>query len=123
MALTLPNIPMAYSPTFSEEPRRRVVSFGDGYSLRSLDGLNAVTTKVSVQWRAIKVIEMQILRNFFLVHQGVQYFLWTPTSYSLAAKWVCPQYSWSPVKDSPSDGGTPRYWDFDANFEQVHDLA
>ena len=117
MAMTLPNIPMAYSPNFSEEPRRRVVSFGDGYSLRSSDGLNVVTTKVSVQWRSRSLIEMQILRNFFAVHQGVGYFLWTPTGYSNVQKWVCPQYSWSPVKDAPG------YWDFDANFEQVHDLA
>jgi|SRR5690349_65926 len=117
MALTLPSIPLAYSPSFQEEPRRRVVSFQDGYSLRSLDGLNAITTKVSVQWRARSTQEMQTLRNFFATHQGVTWFWWVPTGYSTAQKWVCPQYSWTPVKDVPGR------WDIDASFEQVHDLG
>lgn len=117
MAQTLPGIPIAYSPTFREEPRRRVVSFGDGYSLRSLDGLNAITMRASLQWRARPTQDMAGLRDFFRAHQGVHWFWWTPPGQSGALRWVCPQYSWTPVRDAPG------YWDVDADLEQVHDLG
>src|SRR5687767_7867132 len=118
MALTLPGIPLAYSPQFSEAPRTRHVSFQDGYSLRSPDGLNTRSTKVTLRWRARPAQDMRELRNFFAVHNGAAWFWWTPTGYSHNEKWICREYSWSPVED-----GRGEYWDFDATLEQVHDLA
>lgn len=117
MALTLPAIPMAYSPQMSVQPRVRSVSFGDGYSLRSPDGLNTIALKASVNWRARTQAEMAQLAGFFDAHGGASWFWWTPPGRGSASKFICPSYSWTPVRDAPG-----RY-DIDAEFQQVHDLA
>lgn len=121
MAMTLPNIPMAYSPSFSDEMRVRRVQFGDGYSLRSEDGLNPLNTKVNAVWRSIQEQEMRTLKNFFEVHKGAYWFWWIPTGYSTQKKFICSSWTYEPVKDARV--GLAYYWDFNASFELVHDIG
>lgn len=121
MALTLPNIPMAYSPSFSEEPRVRKVQFGDGYAVRSQDGLNPIQTKVSATWKSLSNSDRITLINFFRAHTGTIWFYWTPTGLTVPLKWIATSYSYSPVADSLTALG--HRWDLDASFEQVYDLS
>lgn len=54
----IPDVPVARE----DEVRMRVAQFGDGYQQRTLDGINAISTKFSLQWvnRKSDVIEAMI---------------------------------------------------------------
>ena len=115
-ASTLPNVPIAFSPQFSEEPRTREVKFGDGYSLRTPDGLNTVSQKVTIPWRSRSLVEKETLVSFFRLNSGTFFFYWQPFGERLARKWICKSYSWEPVD------GAALYWNITATLEEVHDL-
>ncbi len=117
MANTLPGVPIAFSPQFSEEPRSREVKFGDGYSLRSPDGLNPVSQKVTIPWRSRSLAEKEYLVTFLRSHLATYYFYWTPFGENQPRKWICKSYSWEPVD------GASQYWNITANLEEVHDLT
>lgn len=120
MAETLPPIPMAFSPSFSEEPRVRRVKFGDGYEARVGDGLNRTAMQVTVPWKNRTHPELAVLMDFFRRHDGRRWFFYTPHGESAARKFVCPKWSYS--RSSNSSITSPRF-DIDASFYQVFDLV
>lgn len=119
MAETLPPIPMAFSPTFSEEPRVRRVKFGDGYEARVGDGLNQIQMTVSIPWKNRSHQEMAILMDFFRRHGGKNWFFYTPHGESRARKFVCSKYNYSRATNSSI---TRPLWDINADFYEVFDL-
>lgn len=119
MAETLPDIPMAFSPTFSEEPRVSRVKFGDGYEARIGTGLNRTSMQVSAVWKARTHHEMAILMDFFRRHDGRHWFWYLPHAEANRRKFVCPKWSFSRATNSQPNA--PRF-DVNAEFYQVFDL-
>lgn len=120
MAEFLPNIPMAFSPNFSEEPRVRRVKFGDGYEARVADGLNRTAMQISVPWKNRTHQELLTLMDFFRRHDGRHWFFYTPHGEGIRRKFVCSKWSYS--RSSNSSVLSPRF-DIDATFYQVFDLV
>jgi phage-related protein len=120
MAETLPNIPIAFAPTYSEEPRVRRVRFGDGYEARILDGLHPVSMTTSIPWKNRSHDERNILVDFFRRHGGVRWFWWTPINDNIQRKFVCPKWTSTRANDSPVY--RPRF-DIQAEFYEVFDLV
>lgn len=119
MAETLPPIPVAFSPQVSEEPRVRVVKFGDGYESRVPDGLNTQPVKLSMPWKNRTHQECAILLDFFRRHGATRWFLHTVHGESSPRKFVCSKWNWS--RSSNSSITSPRF-DIDAEFREVFDL-
>lgn len=118
MALfTLHAVPMAFSPEMSEEPSIREVRFDDGYVARSKNGLNPLTQRWTIPFRARTFDEMWSLMTFFRSHGGVVPFLWTPPGEPAAKRFVCKRWS-----RNQTDGAANRF-DISAEFEEDHGLA
>lgn len=69
---TLPWCPQP-SYTVEEEPRRKVLNFGDGYQQRLEDGINPLLRKYSVTFK-VNNSEAVRFRNFMKEHGGVRAF-------------------------------------------------
>lgn len=69
--------------------KRRVntAEFGDGYSQRSGDGLNASPRTYLAAWDAILASEAEVYEAFFDAHK-VTMFLWTPPLESAQRRWI-----------------------------------
>ncbi len=120
MAEDLPSIPMAFSPSVSEEPRVRRIKFGDGYEARVLDGLNPISMTTTIPWKNRTKLEATVLVDFFRRHGGHRWFWWVPPNEVARRKFVCPQWTLTRSTDSPAH--SPRY-DLSAQFYEVHDLG
>lgn len=90
------------------------ISFGDGYSQRTADGLNAIKDVVSVVWDMIDLDPKNEIVDFFVSHAGYKAFLWTPPGGDTEKKWICKQWGVDPV---PTDLFTVT-----AEIEEVFDL-
>ncbi|MGR4927268.1 phage tail protein [Bradyrhizobium sp. CAR08] len=78
----------------SKEGTRRAVKrrvntaqFGDGYSQRSGDGLNASPRTFTASWSALAAAEAQVYEDFFDAHKSTP-FLWTPPLEVAQRKWI-----------------------------------
>lgn len=120
MAENIPPIPMAFAPTFSEEPRVRRVKFGDGYEARISDGLNTVAMTTTLTWENRTHQEMAILMDFFRRHQGTTWWWMVPHGESAPRKFVCSK--WSHQRASNSSITSPRF-NISADVYQVFDLG
>ena len=120
MAETLPNIPMAFAPVFSEEPRVRRVKFGDGYEARIIDGLNFMRITATLPWENRSYVEMITLIEFFRRHRGDHWFWYTVHGESNPKKFVCPKWTQQRSQNSSITG--PRF-DISAEIYQVFDLV
>ncbi len=85
-----------FAPTFNPsrdstqlEVDRRVnkAQFGDGYSQRSGDGLNASPRIFNASWSSLQTAEADTLEAFFDAHK-VTPFLWTLPLESVERKWT-----------------------------------
>jgi phage-related protein len=85
-----------FAPTFqpSKDSTQRVVKrrvntaqFGDGYSQRSGDGLNASPRLFTAAWAALRSTEADIYEAFFDAHKSTP-FLWTPPLETVQRKWI-----------------------------------
>lgn len=120
MAETLPAIPIAFAPTYNEEPRVRRVKFGDGYESRIEDGLNTLSLTTSIPWKNRTQDERNVLVDFFRRHGGVRWFWWTAPGDNIQRKYVCSKWTSTRANDTPVH--SPRY-DISADVYQVFDLV
>lgn len=73
--------------------RVRRAQFGDGYSLRVVDGLNAVTRTVTLTWPVLVSSDAQNLEDFFSGKAGATAFLYTLPGESVQRTWTAPKWS------------------------------
>lgn len=85
---TLPDIKQSSSDP-SYKPKLREVSLGDGYTLRSPDGLNHIRETHKLKWEGISRADRDTLMNFLERHGGYTPFDWTPFGETESRKWVC----------------------------------
>lgn len=87
---------------FSKTPKIRLknLSFGDGYSQRTPDGINNVSYEWSMSFVNRPHAEANTIDSFFLEKGGWAHFLWTPPDELIEYKVTCAQ--WSSVVTSPA---------------------
>ena len=68
----------------------RRAEFGDNYSQRAPDGLNAVKRQLMLSWPALVSTDCATIESFFLAEgSGATAFFYTPYLESTALKWTC----------------------------------
>lgn len=75
------------------KPRVNVAQFGDGYSQRGGDGLNASSRSFQAQWPTLTVEQQEAIEAFFEQHTSTA-FRWTPPLTSIERKWIASD--WTP---------------------------
>jgi phage-related protein len=108
-----PRVP-SFGSSKSTEAKILSPKFGDGYSQRTGDGLNAVAQKWSLIWENLSLDQANLIDNFFIARAGVAAFLWTPTNETIERKFICS--TWSRIWQTPF---TDR---MSATVEEVFDL-
>lgn len=75
----LPDIGKPPDWGLSEDGEFRVntVTFGDGYSQYSQDGINSVSRSWNLSWKGIDLADQQKLLKFLVEKRGVEAFQWT----------------------------------------------
>lgn len=81
-----PPVPPSVESDISVAPRVNEVIFGDGYSQRSGDGLNADARTCQMRWVALTVAEAETMAAFFSAHTSAA-FLWSAPLESVQRKW------------------------------------
>lgn len=106
--------PASPAPSIStaadRQPRTRSISFGDGYTQRSADGINNSGDTYSVFWKSIIEADRATLDNFLAARGGYENFDWTPPNGS-SQKFICKKWSWTHTDYNICD--------FRATFERV----
>lgn len=82
----------------SSKPRVTIAQFGDGYSQRKLDGINAVVKEWNLNFINKENAEAEAILAFFETKAGAEAFLWTPPYTSTQYKVICTE--WSYTQDS-----------------------
>jgi phage-related protein len=99
----------------ARQPRVNRVQFGNNYSQRSGDGINADPEKPTVKWEHLTMAEYQSIWNFFTGLAGVGAFTyalpWDSTP--VTKKYICAQYS--RTKHSVND------YDITCTWEEVNE--
>lgn len=69
--------------------------FGDGYSQRILDGLNAIQTRLELSWEYVSPEVAEELDEFFVNHAGLS-FLYTLPNQTVQWKYLCETWRKAP---------------------------
>lgn len=98
---TFPDIAISYGAQRVNQPRTRVVQYGDGYEQRLLYGLNQNPKEWSLTWQYITEADADTIETFLNARAAdSDSFDWTPPDEATSYKWVCP--SWSKGIDYPT---------------------
>lgn len=97
-----------------ETPRVLRANFGDGYSQRAGDGLNAQLRTFQVAWSDFSDVDIATLQDGFRALGGYQAFNWTPPKDSLPGKFIAPTWKKSASRPNASS--------LTASFQEVADL-
>lgn len=90
--------------------------FGDGYSQRALDGINAIVDEWSMSW-VVNSTDADTLTDFFEARGGHESFDWTPEGESVSKKWTCKSWTKEPMTTILN------VWSITATFKQEFDLS
>jgi phage-related protein len=79
-------------------PRNLIMQFGDGYSHRVSDGINAMNTLWNLSFSSRSLADAAAIISFFESNAGVTAFQWTPPDEATQYNVVCT--AWSQVYES-----------------------
>ena len=96
------------------KPRVITYQFGDGYSQRITDGINARNNSWNLNFNGRGVTEAEALIAFFEATNGTSYFFWTPPGESTQVKVIASD--WNKAYDSHISRNVS------VTFTQVYDL-
>lgn len=85
---TLPDIPMSYGISLTENYKVKTIDYGDNYSTRTAESLNAVRQKWKWQWKSLRQEDAETLRDFFAARKGIESIQWTPPTETQARSYV-----------------------------------
>jgi phage-related protein len=106
-----------YTPDFgsprSMRPTVSNIKFGDGYEQRVAHGINTIGQKWELAFQNRDEDEAEAIDAFLLDKNGVDSFDWTPPGESVARKFKCQDWTYTPVKGN--------YNSISAVFEEVFD--
>lgn len=89
-----------YSSPVKFAPRVLTAGFGDGYSQRAQDGLNANPQSWELSYQELTDAEVQTLLDFFEGLGGVSNFTWQPKYSTAVKKFLCSEWGATPVADN-----------------------
>lgn len=97
MALPTFNPPVRPGPGFPVKPELSLnqVSFGDGYTLASPNGLNHIRQTVTLSWEGLTQAQKTAIETFLFARGGYKPFLYKPYGFSQALRWICAEWSGS----------------------------
>jgi phage-related protein len=75
------------STTLGVKARVNAAQFGDGYSQRSEDGLNAAPRSYQAVWSTLLSTDADMIQAFLEAHKATP-FLWTPPLETIQRKWT-----------------------------------
>lgn len=110
-----PPVPPTAGATVAVRPRVRVAQFGDGYSQRTRDGLNAQPQQWSIEWSPVSQTDAETIVEFFAARGGVEAFRFTPPGQTVQRVFICP--SWTITYRGA------QLADVSASFVEVFDLG
>lgn len=90
---TFPGINPSYGLRKVSSPNVRQVQFGDGYSMRTVFGINQDLKSYSPMWKNISETDADTISTFLEARGGSESFEWTPPGESSSSKFIC--QSWS----------------------------
>lgn len=76
--------------------RKLEAGFGDGYTIRALDGLNTRMNSISLNWQHLTSAEATAITDFFEARNGVEPFDYTLPFFSVL-RWTCSSWNKSVV--------------------------
>lgn len=88
--------------------------YGNGYSQRTPDGINAVIEMWDVAWENITSTEFNNIVAALDTAKGVDYFIWTPPGSSSSKKFIAKSYTKSVMSGD--------VYSVSASLEQVFDV-
>lgn len=100
--VAIPYLDLSYGTDMTQKPRVRRVNFGDSYSQREKDGLNAQPQQWKLIWKNIADTDAEALRQFFEARGGVEIIDWTPFGQATALKWTNGDFKSKPTGHSIS---------------------
>ena len=111
--------PITYGPSYAGSQRKttaRVLKtdFGDGYGQRVSDGLNSIRDEWTVIFDSLTEAEAGVVDVFLRQRLGSLSFTWTPPGEVTPKRWVCNEWTVTPLD--------PGAFSFNATFVQVFDL-
>lgn len=90
------------------------VQYGNGYSQRALDGLNASMSSWNVSWENIPFAQFQALVAAFDAAYGIDYFTWQAPGDATTKKWIVQKWSRAAASGN--------YYSVSATLKQVFDI-
>lgn len=97
------------------QPRVTVADFGDGYSQRTPNGLNALDHEIyNLTWNVLDTTAFEAIRDFLKPKLKVTAFLWTAPGDASAKTWICDAF-----RPAPLEGDL---WSLSVSFKRVFDL-
>jgi len=89
-----------WTPSISSEiaanPRVKTISFGDGYSQRTKDGINNNLLSLQLSFDGRTLIEAKAILHFLYTREGVESFLWTPPEpFNKQKRFICKEFPMS----------------------------
>lgn len=110
-----PYAPHVEGTSKSTKLRVTKVQYGDGYSQRTRDGINAADRTLDLSWKFLTRAEAKQISDFFESLGGDQAFLYTDPSDSIVRKWTC--IEWKNGYEYGAKGS------FSCTLEEVSDLS
>lgn len=98
--------------------RVKTMKFGDGYSQRSVDGVNTFVQSGTLGWDVLTQAEMLVILGFFDALEGVTPFYWTPFGGEDPLKWCLDPETPKPIQFMPLNQTT---FSLKVNIQQVFD--
>lgn len=99
--------------SFTEEPRIKEAKFGDGYELRTTDGINPRPRAFRMTWPNLDPTDYSTLITFLRARNGHEGFNWTPPGEGSSIKVKCPR--WTSKRHSGP------YWSVEVDFIEIFD--
>ena len=90
---TFPAITPSYGLRKSSSPNVRQVQFGDGYSMRTVFGINQDLKMYSPSWKNISETDADTISTFLEARGGQESFDWTPPGEGSSSKFICQKWS------------------------------
>lgn len=84
----IPPVEPSIETTRSMKPRVLTAQFGDGYSQRGPDGLNAMMETMTVAWSRLQPADAAVIVSFLSARQGVEAFYWTAPRDTAPKLWI-----------------------------------
>jgi phage-related protein len=110
-----PSVAPSVGLSVSTKANVKRLSFGDGYSQRTPEGLNHISREISLSWPVLTNSEALALESFFVSQGGVNMFYYTLPGEASAKKWTCAEWE-KTYLDGP-------YFSFTAKLKEEFDLA